>query len=274
MKSGLSLSAWTLSLIISTQLFFCASLQGQESKVGLNQVLVYRPATHDRDLPKVIFEKIYDCDCDGKKDPIGQRVTIPPTVHVHRYYYSGDREFQGPIIGGGPTMVVAQHPKTGKQMYVDVILPAGAPKIVHDRTGITYVFKDKRIFVKFHGFRIDEDRAFVGVQGGRGLGRNVSESLSRQWQKIRKFGTESPITEAVKSSASDVKNVSVNLTQGVGDVFKQAYDTTKTAVEIVPGVKALLQPHPDQAQKSYLNRLRAADSKARRTATKFIRTNR
>ncbi len=39
------------------------------------------------------------------------KVDIAPTVHVHRYYYSGDKEIQGPIINGGPTVVVAITPK-------------------------------------------------------------------------------------------------------------------------------------------------------------------
>src|SRR5262245_125102 len=41
-------------------------------------------------------------------------VDIPPTVLVHRYYYTGDRSFQYKMLPGGPCIVVASHPKTGE----------------------------------------------------------------------------------------------------------------------------------------------------------------
>src|SRR5258707_834397 len=33
-------------------------------------------------------------------------VDIPPTVLVHRYYYTGDRSFQARLLPGGPCVVV------------------------------------------------------------------------------------------------------------------------------------------------------------------------
>jgi len=35
------------------------------------------------------------------------KVEIPPTVLVHRYYPSGDRSFQGPMLPGGPMIIAA-----------------------------------------------------------------------------------------------------------------------------------------------------------------------
>src|SRR5262245_25182228 len=45
------------------------------------------------------------------------QVDIPPVILVHRYYYSGDRSFQGPMLPGGPSIVVANHPVTGERCY-------------------------------------------------------------------------------------------------------------------------------------------------------------
>ena len=44
-----------------------------------------------------------------RDDGFGQmNVDIPPVVLVHRYYYSGDRSFQGPMLPGGPSMSSAR----------------------------------------------------------------------------------------------------------------------------------------------------------------------
>ena len=106
---------------------------------GLNHLAIYDPGTHERGIPAVILEEIG-----------GQlAVDIPPMVHVHRYYYSGDKEIQGPIINGGPTIVVANHPRTGNRMYIDVVLPAGATKVAYNVHGITYVFDEQRVGIHF-----------------------------------------------------------------------------------------------------------------------------
>ena len=87
---------------------------------GLNELVVYDPGTHERGLPAV---QLMPNNCGN----LG--VEIPPAVHVHRYYYNGDKEFQGPIIQGGPTIVVANHPDNpGCTLYIRVNLPSGAPR--------------------------------------------------------------------------------------------------------------------------------------------------
>ena len=58
--------------------------------------------------------------------PDGQaQIEIPPTILVHRFYYTGDRSFQGPMLPGGPTVVVVNHPADGERIYLEVqMLPA------------------------------------------------------------------------------------------------------------------------------------------------------
>src|SRR5215210_1802429 len=66
---------------------------------------------------------------DPNVDPVGNpavvptigpdgltHITIPRTVLVHRYYFNGERTFQGPLLRGGPCVVVINHPKTGEQL--------------------------------------------------------------------------------------------------------------------------------------------------------------
>ena len=56
-------------------------------------------------------------------------VDIPPTVLVHRYYYTGDRTSQARLLPGGPCIVVVSHPKTGERLYIPVQFPPGAPRV-------------------------------------------------------------------------------------------------------------------------------------------------
>jgi hypothetical protein len=78
-----------------------------------------------------------------------QRLTIPPTVIVHKHYYTGDRDFQGPMLQGGPTLLSVAHPVTGERINVEVQLPPGAPRIYYRSDLIVYVFRDVRVVVDF-----------------------------------------------------------------------------------------------------------------------------
>lgn len=88
------------------------------------------------------------------KDPLGRTVVdIPPTVLVHRYYYTGDRSFQGPMLPGGPSIIVVHHPKSGDQLYVQAQMLPGAPRVSYTSCSIEYDYGPQAIILKFghHG---------------------------------------------------------------------------------------------------------------------------
>jgi len=76
-------------------------------------------------------------------------VDIPPVVLVHRYYYSGDRSFQGPMLPGGPSILVLNHPKTGERIYVSAQMMPGAPRVTYTKKGITYQYEKHAIMLQF-----------------------------------------------------------------------------------------------------------------------------
>ncbi|MGV2334735.1 MAG UNVERIFIED_CONTAM: hypothetical protein LVR18_11680 [Planctomycetaceae bacterium] len=89
------------------------SVQAQEPRgPGFNELIVVDPGVSDDGKPTVVIQ-------DGK-------VEVPPSLHVHPNYYSGDREYQAQILQGGPVIIVANHPKSGQKLYIDAILPAAA----------------------------------------------------------------------------------------------------------------------------------------------------
>ena len=77
------------------------------------------------------------------------QVEVPPTVIVHRYYYTGDRDFQGPMLPGGPVIITVNSPATGERIYVEALLPPGAPRITYRRHRIVYEYRVQTITVSF-----------------------------------------------------------------------------------------------------------------------------
>jgi len=112
-------AAFGLRLVIVV----CAAgrADGKEPRAsGLNQLVVIHPGAHERGLPAVRLVPTTDGTV---------KVDVPRTIHVHRYYYDGDKEYQGPIIQGGPTVVVANHPKSPTSTLIAACRsssPAGA----------------------------------------------------------------------------------------------------------------------------------------------------
>jgi hypothetical protein len=81
--------------------------------------------------------------------PNGLKIDIPQVVLVHHFYYTGDRKFQGPMLPGGPTIVVATHPYTNERCYIPVQMPPGAPYVSYRASHIEYNFGQQAIVVNF-----------------------------------------------------------------------------------------------------------------------------
>ena len=131
-------------------------LIGSESVHALDQNLVRVRAQPN--VPPIDELEILDPRVDPEGKPHAQQVIepngtsqveIPPTVIVHRYYYTGDRDFQGPMLQGGPTLLAVNDPATGEQISVEVMLPPGAPRITYRSNRIIYAYRDSSIIVSF-----------------------------------------------------------------------------------------------------------------------------
>ncbi len=238
--------------------------------VGLHDVVVYGPGIHDRGLPKPLFNEIKAQY--GNDSVEGQTIEIPPSVHVHRYYYSGDKEIQGPVITGGPTLVVAKHPATGQQMYVEVTLPSGAPKIAYNKKGITYVFPKRRVGVKFCNSRLLGKRAVVKYQSGQGLHRKFRDKISSGVQKIKTHCQNSQTVEALKNAHKKTRDSLCTIADNTCKATKQLKDSVEAVISIVPGVKPLLNPKTDTTTQRYRNQVKTAAARAKRKSAQFVPT--
>jgi hypothetical protein len=83
--------------------------------------------------------------------PLGHplQIDIPPTVLVHRYYYTGDRSFQAQMLPGGPSILVVHHPKTGERCYVEAQMLPGAPRVTYTAHSIEYDYGENGITLHF-----------------------------------------------------------------------------------------------------------------------------
>jgi hypothetical protein len=202
---------------------------------GLNDLVIYDAGQHYRDLPAVNFAPV----------PGGAKVEIVPKVHVHRYYYSGDKTFQGPLIGGGPVTVVAKHPVTNKQLYIDVNLPSGAPSIRYTGRAITYVYQDRRVRIAFPRWTRDRDHAVVSYHEGQGTfqsARQFHEEFSvRTREKLRDLAA----VQAGSELATDVAEVTRGVHQVTSRAVGHVLSTASTMLDAIPGVvplKSLAEP--------------------------------
>lgn len=195
----------------------------QPREAGFNELLVIAPEGQERGLPTAVYR-------DGQ-------VEIPPTLHVHPYYYSGDKEYQAQILNGGPTIIVANHPKSGDKLYIDAVLPAGAPIVAYSAHSITYVYPDRRVCIEFH--LLHSDRAVVKYISGRGVVREAHEQLEEVVESIGEQKKKSRLmTELgeLGTEAKDIAKGSVGVITGAGAM---AVDRVRAVTRILPGAAAM-----------------------------------
>jgi hypothetical protein len=237
-------------------------LAAQEKRsAGLDDLVILSPGTHERGLAAVQL----------KAAPDGTlKVDITPSIHIHRNYYNGDREYQGPFVAGGPTMIVANHPSSNKRLYIEANLPAGYPTIAYDGNSITYAYEKERVVI-FYSI-ICTDKATVFNLSGRGIGREAREHIMEAKKVTKQTLNKSPLVGTLRNGATASRDFFL----GFYDLGEQVIDTTlQTAgkiVAIVPGVQPLRSLGEQFNERRYQSEMRNEAEQARRRATEFVKT--
>ena len=182
-------------------------------------------------------------------------VDIPPVVLVHRYYYTGDRSFQGPMLPGGPSIVVVNDPRDGQRCYIPVQMLPGAPRVHYTGRKIEYDYGRNGITISFALWRKPKvvyrnsvpatRRAKNMVVGaGKGAGRLVEQS---------------GVPDLAKRGAEGTKNVVINTKNAVEDIGRGLLSPVVGLINATP-LGSLFRGNPeDQAQ-------RRRDTEVRRAA--------
>lgn len=222
---------------------------------------------------------------DPRADPLGNpavelresryvdrlEVDIPPAVLVHRFYYTGDRTFQAQILPGGPSIVVASHPKTGERCYVPVQMLPGAPRVTYTAKSIKYDYGGQAIIVEFC----------------HPAGPSVKYRSGTPWPE--KIG-QIVHAERWRQGAASLSEHSHHLAQTSGEIIKEAYIDTSSLVEgltlpihntlrLLPLGNALLDPDRAEIRAAKIAEYdrRKAIERAEKVAAReevTIRTNR
>lgn len=235
---------WMVCAAMAGALMTTETASAQEPRgAGFGELLVIDPGVEEQGKPTVIID--------------GGRVEIPPTLHIHPNYYSGDREYQAQLLEGGPTIIVANHPLSGKQLYIDAILPAGAPIIAYSAHSITYVFPDRRVCIEF--CKLDVCRATVKYVSGRGVVREAREQFSETVEAVREEKKKSRLAAELgelRTEVTDIARGSLGVASTAGAI---AVERTRALTRILPGA-AMLRSAGQQSER------RAALEKSRQEA--------
>jgi hypothetical protein len=203
---------------------------------------------HERlNIPPIDELEILDpqVDPEGKPRALVQmgnngfpQVDIPAKVIVHRYYYSGDRDFQGPMLQGGPTMLAVNDPTTGEQVYAETQLPPGAPRIKYRQDRIVYDYRDRSIIVCF------------GKPGLLGLGKigkpsvtivhhsAIVKNATKHAEQHRSYSSDlwskTGISECTTSTVDSAKKLVENSTGAIKTVGTTALAPVKAVWQATP----------------------------------------
>ena len=223
---------------------------------GFNELVVIDPAVEENGLPVPIVTN-------------GQ-VEIPPTLHVHPYFYCGDKEYQAQILNGGPTIIVANHPRSGDKLYIDAVLPQGAPIVAYSAHSITYIYTDRRVIIDFS--IVGKHRARVQYVSGRGVTRDVQEHLDETKETLRTHRQKSRLASELGELGHDMGNIAKGTVGVAGRAGAIVVERTRAVTRIIPGVPALKSLGQQGDERAALEEIRQAGLQQLRDETKTFRT--
>lgn len=205
-------------------------------------------------VPPTLEIEVLDPRVDPRGNPaviVGEpgqstEIEIPETVLVHRYYYTGDRTFQGPMIPGGPSVVVVNHPKTGKRCYIPVQMMPGAPTVTYSGRAIVYDYDSHAITIQF-SWLTGEPK--VSYRSGTPWVRKVGDA----WEDTR-------IPEAVRRTSEGTKYVAKESLAVTAVAAKTVATPLVQAAQVIPGVKMLQRSPEQRASTMYDNLKRQAET--------------
>lgn len=247
------------TLFRSCALMFClcAVLCGGEPRIaGFNYLIVIDPAVDEGGRPVAVIN--------------GDQVDVPPTLHVHPYFYSGDVEFQAQILEGGPTIIVASHPKAGEKCYINAILPPGAPVVAYCDESITYIYQNERVVIEF--LRSKSNKTAVKYLSGQGIGSSIGEAVEKAKAKSAERKQQSKLHSEIKELTRDAGRMIKGSIGAASAAGAFTIERVRLIGGMIPGVKPL-QSLADQAEeRGATEAVRQAGLEQAREATQFIPT--
>ncbi len=169
------------------------------------------------------------------------RIDIPPTVLVHKYYYTGDRKFQGPMLAGGPAIVVVNHPKTGERAYLELQMLPGAPRVIYTSKTIEYDYGKQGIIICFDcGCGLKPCcNPKVTYRNCTPLARQVACAAKKVGAAVHHVVVSTGASDLACKVKDETKSLGHAAVDGVKTAGKAVLTPVVQIVEVLPGVKTL-----------------------------------
>lgn len=200
---------------------------------------VLDPRVDSKGNPAILLEK--EIDCAGREN---LKVDIPQTVIVHKYYFTGERDFQARILPGGPSIIVVEHPKTHERLYIDALLPPGAPRIYYWSNSIVYDYKDHGVTINFTCF----GKAKVSYRNGVPLSHKLSRATKSVANATSNLVSRTPIPDAAQAVYKGTANVATTTIDRAGSVAKMATLPLANTARMLPLSQTLTSSPEEQAR--------------------------
>jgi hypothetical protein len=232
----------------------------------LDEVTVIDPRVDSEGRPRAIVR-------DSARG--GKIVDIPPAVIVHKYYYTGDRDFQGPLRPGGPSIIVVSHPVSGSRMYVEAQMLPGAPRITYRRDYIDYDFGEKAIRIHFGhlGALGHAGEPTVSYQHGKSLTKKIAEARIKARNGTRHWIVRTGLPHAVRSIGRGAFNVVDATADGIHKVGAIVVSPVTQIIDATPVGSIVHASAEERAIQERDAAVTRAETEAERFS-QFIPTNR
>jgi hypothetical protein len=171
-------------------------------------------------------------------------VDIPPAVLIHRFYYTGDRSFQGPMLPGGPSIIVVNHPADGERLYLEVQMLPGAPRVIYTRHAIEYNYGVQSIILTFgaHG------RPKISYRQGVSLATKALVATAQWEQATARLVERTGAPAAARKVLQGTKNAAETGADHVHDIGKAVITPVIKIVQVIPGVRMLTSSAENRVQ--------------------------
>jgi hypothetical protein len=197
-------------------------------------------------------------------------VDIPPTVLVHRYYYTGDRSFQFKMLPGGPCIVVANHPKTGERLYIPVQFPPGAPRVHYRCDSIEYDYGTHAVSICFCGLLHCGPK--VTYRQGTPITRQVENVAILTCETTRRLVERTSVPEYADKVAQGAKSAIHTSIDRTNDLAKRVIAPPIAILKMTPLANLFTESQQDQASIAHKNEAARARAQTLRQEDAFIKT--
>lgn len=175
------------------------------------------------------------------------QIDVPPTVLVHRYYYTGDRRFQAQLLPGGPCVVVVNHPKTAERCYIPVQMIPGAPRVTYTSNTIEYDYGHQGITIRFCCLLSAQPK--VEYRNSMTVARHVENCSTKVNAACKEFADRSGLTNAQQQISTATKNACKDTADRIGAVGRGLCWPVAQISQFIPGAQMLKTTDEDRAMR-------------------------